>query len=223
MSAQPTWRLAAGIHGAVESRNLVLLDVSADAYFCLPGMPEGLGTGASPVDVGRLPADLLKDLAEAGLVCETLGPPPAALQAVLVTADLHDAAPGALGARDWIALAAAFARLAPSFYRRPFASVLDHARRRRVKLGARADATHAAISVQAAKFNRMLPWSPIQGACLLQAAWMLEFLGQSGLTADWVFGVRTWPFSAHCWVQVGETVLNDTVERVAPYRVILRV
>jgi hypothetical protein len=52
---------------------------------------------------------------------------------------------------------------------------------------------------------------------------LLEFLAARGLAADWVFGVRTWPFSAHCWVQAGGIVLNDTVERVAPYRQILRV
>ena len=41
--------------------------------------------------------------------------------------------------------------------------------------------------------------------------------------AVWVFGVRTWPFSAHCWLQIGDAVLDDDPERVGIYPPILAV
>jgi hypothetical protein len=32
-----------------------------------------------------------------------------------------------------------------------------------------------------------------------------------------VFGVRTWPFHAHCWLQVEDVVLDDHHERIGAY------
>ncbi len=86
-------------------------------------------------------------------------------------------------------------------------------------LGRRA---HAAVSQdeivrQTALFARWLPWVPSQGACLYRASFLRRFLAASGLTADWVFGVTTWPFSAHCWLQAGDLLLDDDLDRVATY------
>lgn len=49
----------------------------------------------------------------------------------------------------------------------------------------------------------------------------LQYLHRLGLDADWVIGVRTWPFMAHCWLQVGAVALDDDVERLIPYTPIL--
>ena len=50
---------------------------------------------------------------------------------------------------------------------------------------------------------------------------MVQFLGAEGIHPDWVFGVKTEPFDAHCWVQHGEVVLNDAPDRVRQYSPIL--
>ncbi len=50
---------------------------------------------------------------------------------------------------------------------------------------------------------------------------MVHFLGAEGIHPDWVFGVKTEPFDAHCWVQHGEIVLNDAPDRVRQYSPIL--
>ena len=50
-----------------------------------------------------------------------------------------------------------------------------------------------------------------------------RFLHRRGLDAAWVFGARTWPFAAHCWLQVGDVVINDRidhVDRFAPVMVV---
>jgi hypothetical protein len=52
---------------------------------------------------------------------------------------------------------------------------------------------------------------------------MIEFLAAFGVLGSWVFGVQTLPFGAHCWVQLGDTVINDTVEHVRGYTPIMMV
>jgi hypothetical protein len=58
-------------------------------------------------------------------------------------------------------------------------------------------------------------------ACLLQSLALIEFLSRSGFFPSWVFGVRTEPFEAHCWVQQGGVVLNDAVDHVRRYSPIM--
>jgi hypothetical protein len=62
---------------------------------------------------------------------------------------------------------------------------------------------HAKLLRSPAK--RCLPRSMALASCLFQA----------GFGVQLVIGVRLRPFSAHCWVQDGVTVLNDTPEDVA--------
>lgn len=46
-------------------------------------------------------------------------------------------------------------------------------------------------------------------ACLFDSLLLLEFLYRYGFFPTWVFAVQMEPFSAHCWVQQDEFVLND--------------
>mgnify|MGYP002652845765 CR=1 FL=1 len=64
---------------------------------------------------------------------------------------------------------------------------------------------------------------PIRPSCLLDSLAMVMFLAKRGLHASIVIGVTSAPFSAHCWVQTGDLVLNDTVGNArafTPIRVI---
>lgn len=63
----------------------------------------------------------------------------------------------------------------------------------------------------------ILPWLPFDGLCLARSALLMAYLRRLGHGADWVFGVRLWPFEAHCWVQLGDTALNDQVERLVAF------
>lgn len=51
-------------------------------------------------------------------------------------------------------------------------------------------------------------------ACLLESLSLLHVLGRYGIHAHWVFGVRTEPFFAHCWLQKHDCVLSDSLDRV---------
>lgn len=59
--------------------------------------------------------------------------------------------------------------------------------------------------------------------CLFDSLALIEFLAHFNLYPDWVFGVTADPFEAHCWVQSGGVVLNDTIERVSAFTPIMYV
>jgi hypothetical protein len=58
-------------------------------------------------------------------------------------------------------------------------------------------------------------------ACLFDALSLSEFLAGYGVFPHWVFGVQARPFAAHCWLQLGGLVLNDTVDHVKRYTPIM--
>lgn len=59
-----------------------------------------------------------------------------------------------------------------------------------------------------------------QDKCLSRALAMLHMLFGSGTHAQLIFGV-TMPFAAHCWIQQGDVVLSDPLDRVLPFQPIL--
>jgi hypothetical protein len=71
-------------------------------------------------------------------------------------------------------------------------------------------------------FTRLRPlFYTLRAACLLDSLTLLHFLSADGICPDWVFGVKTEPFDAHCWVQQGEVLFNDVPDRVRQYSPIL--
>ncbi|WP_158755063.1 lasso peptide biosynthesis B2 protein [Dyella sp. S184] len=73
------------------------------------------------------------------------------------------------------------------------------------------------------EFRLARAYTPVETRCLLDSLAMVKFLARRRLHASIVFGVTSDPFSAHCWVQAGDLVLNDTVGHAnahTPIRVI---
>jgi hypothetical protein len=67
-------------------------------------------------------------------------------------------------------------------------------------------------------FIRIRPWLyTARNNCLLDSLAMVHFLLKCGVPATLAFGVNTNPFRAHAWVQIGNSVLNDTAETVLLY------
>lgn len=63
----------------------------------------------------------------------------------------------------------------------------------------------------AALFEHVRPQIPIRTCCLLDSLSLLQFLTARRFTASLVFGVIGEPFSAHCWIQYRDAVVNDTL------------
>lgn len=76
------------------------------------------------------------------------------------------------------------------------------------------------IFAAAKSFNRARLYVPVKTSCLLDSLSMAKFLSRRRIFPNIVFGVTRDPFAAHCWVQVGDLVLNDTVGNVTSHTAI---
>jgi hypothetical protein len=74
-----------------------------------------------------------------------------------------------------------------------------------------------------AVFERLRLFYPRSYLCLFDSLALIHFLARFRLYPDWVFGVNADPFEAHCWVQAGSVVLNDTLGRVSSFTPIMSV
>lgn len=106
---------------------------------------------------------------------------------------------------------------------RPIQSIVEAIRDRKARHAARErDADPVRLRSLVTAFTRLRPlFYTLRAACLLDSLTLLHFLSTDGIHPDWVFGVKTEPFDAHCWVQEGEVVLNDLPDRVRQYSAIL--
>ncbi|MEZ5973113.1 MAG: lasso peptide biosynthesis B2 protein [Hyphomonadaceae bacterium] len=66
-------------------------------------------------------------------------------------------------------------------------------------------------------------WFPASYVCLFDSLALSRFLIGQGVCSDLVFGVRSRPFSAHCWVEVDGVVLDDGGEDCHSFAEIARV
>lgn len=200
--------LRIGLHGAAIDDDVALLDVEADRYLCLPGAGDAWRAG--PAD----PAGhaLLTALGDAGLAgtperASAVAPPTRPVRrAALATATVT--------MKDLRTLAGALFDLYRGYRGRPFRDSLAYVRRRSRRV---ADPDDPELWRLCAVFDRAVVWLPLSGKCLLRSFLLLRFLQRCGHDAVWVFGVRLWPFAAHCWLQVGDVCLDDWPERLAPY------
>jgi hypothetical protein len=74
------------------------------------------------------------------------------------------------------------------------------------------------VALAFARWRRFVPIKPV---CLLDSLALVDCLSKDGLRVDLVFGVALRPFTAHCWVQSQDLVLNDNLDRVLAHTPIL--
>lgn len=60
-------------------------------------------------------------------------------------------------------------------------------------------------------FRRARLYIPIEPRCLPDSLALIRFLARRQRYGSIIFGVTYEPFSAHCWVQTGNLILNDTL------------
>lgn len=106
---------------------------------------------------------------------------------------------------------------------RPIQSIVEAVRDRKARHAhASPQADPVRLRTLVGAFVRLRPlFYTLRAACLLDSLTLVHFLAAEGIHPDWVFGVKTEPFDAHCWVQQGEAVLNDAPDRVQQYSPIL--
>jgi len=216
----PALFLRPGVHLAAVGDDLVSLDVDAGDYACLAGIGRAV---PPPGPGGRLDlalAEVVDALLEAGLAAREPRadvsadlPPPASASAWRAERPQPTLA-------DHRRFIRAYLGSASRFWGAPFGALVSVARRRRL---AAPRIETPAVRRDAQVFDHLLPLAPLQGECLFRAFLLLAYLRLEGRDATWAFGVRTHPFQAHCWLQVGDTLLDDAVERVCGYTPIFAV
>jgi hypothetical protein len=70
-------------------------------------------------------------------------------------------------------------------------------------------------------FHHFRPYYGREYLCRFDSLALIEFLAHYRQFPRWVFGVKSGPFSAHCWVQDGDCVLNDSIEYVCKFTPIM--
>lgn len=203
---------------------LVFLDVDRDRYFSLPDpLDQALDAHLHGQPV---PAPAMRRLVERGILIESEGPavdarpaiPPVQRSAMeappldtpLRLADLAEVSALVIGTR--IALK-----------RRPLRRLLDGLSRQRPGPTSVTEDLEPRLIRAVDTFRRARLFAPVPMRCLLDSIAMTRYLRRRDLHAHVVFGVASDPFSAHCWVQAGDIVLNDTAGNVTshtPIRVV---
>jgi len=234
------YALADHVFVCLNGEHLVLLDLKEDRYWALEAaQTAGLGSLVDgwPVKNADVAQSADSPSPEATAAAEVLlgrgllthGIPPGK-DATPVTAIVPmrelvsetDTSPGPpLGSWLRFFTASALAKLALRTW--PFERVIQRVKRRKQLLGANAsplDAEQARKLVEAFARYRVFLFSS-KNECLYDSLALLEFLARYRIYPDWVFGVQTRPFAAHCWVQHGDIVFNDTVEHVSGYTPIM--
>jgi transglutaminase-like putative cysteine protease len=197
------------VHAVVVGADLAVLDIAGDAYLCLPGGAAALvGDSGAAITAGPL----AEALAEGGLLAAGPAPTRRTPPAWPTRSIIHDPHRERPDARALLAAAGVVADLRRARAGQGVAAYLALAEADR-ELSRDPEAVLAAARL----FWTIGPWLPIEGECLPRSAMLVAFLRRLGLAADWVFGVRLWPFNAHCWVQAGDVCLNDDVERLWAY------
>lgn len=204
----PLWT-APGLHLSAVDEDIVVLDLAGDSYEGLLdiGHSVELGpTGAIFASTDALEAALL----ETGLaVTHDQGRPRAALTPARRELALRQ--PASRGDVVRAALVSTSATL--RFRGKSLADLV--AAKPPVREGAPVDMRRLSELVGAARKAR--PWVPWEGECLQRSFSLRAWLATQGVATDWVFGVRTWPFAAHCWLQIDDLVVGDRLHRVSRY------
>lgn len=222
LNHMPHLALAPDVHLAVVDGDLVFLDAAADQYLCVARRRSDpvLAALAGHVDIHD-PEQVIAALLDARLLIEARHPANwSGAPACTARDDLGRDLQSRPGAGDIALLLLAALRMTlklrtgtPS---RWFAKRLARRRPAAVRHG-------ETVRDCARRAERLRPLIPRSGRCLVRSLLMLEYLLLRGVEADWVFGVRTHPFEAHCWVEYDGTVLTDSLEHVRWFTPILLV
>jgi hypothetical protein len=232
--------LSPHVHVCVAGKQVVLLDLQSDKYLSLAyehpighwvqGWPGRLATAARETSSSEpaegVPNGLLAKMISRGLIVKDPAKgkeaAPAVTQeprATLVEYDLT-ARPHTTFAQ-FLRLFSAHMAARWSLKQRPIKDVVEAACHRK------SHAPWPPLSIRVvrpivASFLHLRPWLyTSRDACLLDSLTLVNFLAGYGVFPQWVFGVKTDPFFAHCWVQQADVVFNDTADHVRGFSPIL--
>jgi hypothetical protein len=214
--------LSPGVHAAKIETDMVFLDIPSDTYACLPDVAGAVWLDDELDALHVRDTQIATELLSAGVATKVLGSSseiPLRFQIALPRQSAVGSTAMDLAPRHAPAMAASLVDLLLRYRGRAFADLVLLARGRNPGAG-RWETTPEILDL-VANFEGWIPYAPVSGKCLLRSFMLLRLLQRHGLDARWVFGVTTWPFQAHCWLQCGDVALDDSVDRLTEYTPIL--
>jgi hypothetical protein len=246
ISMSATYFLSPHVHVCVAGKQVVLLDLERDKYLSMacahpigrwvrgwPVLPSDCADRQSSPPESDAENRLLAKMIAQGLLVKdpSIGKEaaPAIVEApkfAMVEYDL-DSRPRTTPAQLW-RVCVAYTAAKWALRRRPIKEVVQAARLRK-RRGASTSTLEAGRVLETgtvrslvAAFVHLRPlFFTARDACLLDSLTLVNFLAGYGVFPEWVFGVKTDPFYAHCWVQQGDYVFNDTPDYVRGFSPIL--
>lgn len=194
---------------------LIFLDIRDDRYFRLPSSLErpfiAYANGNEDTDVG--------DLVERNIL---VGAPGSQGRVTAVNVEcparsaLEQSCPAKLHLDSLVDVFITVCSIRRQLRTRPLRNILDSVvalrQNKQPRPGSISDwAVEQLLLKASSEFRFARAYTPVENRCLLDSLAMVKFLARRKLHASIVFGVTSDPFSAHCWVQAGDLVLNETV------------
>lgn len=214
------WTLAPGVGFCLAGDDLIFLDVRSDRYLLLCGERRAAFERLR----AREPNDssAMEGLIDTGLFARSetatvISP----LEVEVPDADLTAAPVPRAGLALIAAAAYSLCRARKALLDGRLAAALDgFAAAKREKTYDRDDIGLAALASAYAEARR---WVPIPPRCLIDALALYRLALRRGFAPTLIFGVRSNPFAAHCWLQSGAAVLTGTSEEAHNYRPVLAI
>lgn len=215
--------LREGVSFCETSGRLLFLDVASDRYFCLEKEAdralrrltggERLGYEDETV-LADLVADGLLAQASEGARPQACTPPPEPERS-LIDEELPVGS-AALAHALW-----RLARSALALKVRPLRANIASTMQRKAGIGPEAEAFSPIAAEVAGAFKRSALIAAPLDRCLPRSFATAHVLLDRKVRPDLVFGVRLHPFGAHCWVQHGRTLVNETLDQVRNFTPVL--
>jgi hypothetical protein len=238
--APPVLFLSAHVHLCEFDDGAIILDLRRDSYVGidaqhLANLRDRVGNWP---DSGRInqkrgrheisvSMDLIADLLARGIFTTSPTPrqsPPVANATVALTVTSSAREDRRIAPAHVVQFLIAFATVVLLLRRNRLPMLLDWLRRRQAAIHRGRSITREDVRIRLTSFLwlRALCYTA-QRRCLFDSLVLSVYLTREIIPCTLVIGVATKPFLAHSWVQIGDSVLNDTAERVQDFKPILSV
>lgn len=216
------YRLREGLSFCITGGRAIFLDVDADRYF---GLHPQWDEAFQQLVRGNAQTQVLPQLIHAGILLETAAQSAPILPAAVPRAlrEIHPVVRSPFSRQSLVFILAQL-RAAIKLKTTPLgviiAQITEEGPTGPIEWGTPQLAMCIDIC-SAFSSCRALRWRA--GHCLTSSIAFLSVVRGAGMEARLVLGVSAAPFSAHCWVQAGDCVLNDRLENVRPFEPLLAI
>lgn len=214
--------LREGLHFCISGEQVILLDLRAGRYFALPANHNDvLRLFLTKQPIASQEVDILNRLVRQGILCSTE-------QQCTSAAPSIPRAPVPINGMDTTHTRRSSLRIAVAvvsrilWARRIKHWGLERQIRSLCQLDSRGSSRRtgdARAIVRAFEVSDLLLGS--HDKCLERSFALTAICRKNGLPARAIIGVQHAPFAAHCWVQIGETILNEKPDRAKLFTPIL--